>query len=282
MLTIELKGGLGNQLFQIYLLLTEVLKNKTNFILIQKRMPGTRQVFYWNNIFSRLKNNVQKKQIRCIDLKEQMFHYIPIPKINRKANVKFNGYYQSYKYFEKHYNRINRILGIDSIKNRYKTKYDYKNTISIHFRVGDYKSQTHCHPIMTKDYYIKSLKTIQNTISDRQDLTDTSLKVLYFGEKQDKDHINTIIDELKAIYTTFEFIKVSDSYADWEQMLIMSLCTHNCIANSTFSWWGAYFNNNPNKIVTYPSLWFGPQILKDKTKQNLNDLFPNNWIKIEN
>jgi hypothetical protein len=63
------------------------------------------------------------------------------------------------------------------------------------------------------------------------------------------------------------------SIPDYEQLLLMSLTSHNIIANSTFSWWGAYFNNNINKIVCYPSLWNG-------SNNNVKDLFPDSWNKI--
>ena len=56
-------------------------------------------------------------------------------------------------------------------------------------------------------------------------------------------------------------------------MLLMSLTSHNIIANSTFSWWGAYFNNNSDKIVCYPRIWNGSNI-------NVKDLIPETWIKI--
>lgn len=55
----------------------------------------------------------------------------------------------------------------------------------------------------------------------------------------------------------------------------MSLCNHNIIANSTFSWWGAYFNINPEKIVCYPNVWFGSEC-----NNSTQDLFPKNWVKI--
>jgi hypothetical protein len=56
----------------------------------------------------------------------------------------------------------------------------------------------------------------------------------------------------------------------------MSSCKHNIIANSTFSWWGAYLNENNDKIVCYPSLWFGNELQNKDTC----DLFLDNWKKI--
>jgi tellurite resistance-related uncharacterized protein len=72
---------------------------------------------------------------------------------------------------------------------------------------------------------------------------------------------------------TFE--KVDSRLDDWEQMILMSLCQYNIIANSTFSWWAAYFNTNANKLVCYPKVWFGP-----RANHDTKDLYLEDWIKI--
>ena len=67
-----------------------------------------------------------------------------------------------------------------------------------------------------------------------------------------------------------------NTLADWEQMLLMSCCRHNIIANSSYSWWAAYLNTNPDKIVCYPSAWFGPTIGHDTS-----DLCPPEWKQFQ-
>ena len=66
------------------------------------------------------------------------------------------------------------------------------------------------------------------------------------------------------------FIKLENGLSDWEEMLAMSLCKYNIIANSSFSWWGAYFNENKEKIVCYPSVWFGEVL----SYHNIKELHP--------
>ena len=100
--------------------------------------------------------------------------------------------------------------------------------------------------------------------------------MLYFCEREDNYDVLQMISKLSEIYSGFTFMKVDDTIDDWKQMLLMSLCHHNIIANSSFSWWGAYFNENNRKIVCYPSLWFGPAL----AQKDVSDMTPPEWTRI--
>ena len=74
------------------------------------------------------------------------------------------------------------------------------------------------------------------------------------------------------------FEKASDDMEDWEQVLLMSCCSHNIIANSSFSWFGAYFNDyNKRTMICYPNVWFAGNAAN---ANNTRDMFPPSWIKI--
>ena len=84
---------------------------------------------------------------------------------------------------------------------------------------------------------------------------------LYFNEEQDNNTVENIIKDIKKSYPQLNFIQCSNNIQDWEQLLLMSCCQHNIIANSSFSWWGAYFNINQKKIVLFIQVfWFGPKM----------------------
>jgi hypothetical protein len=89
------------------------------------------------------------------------------------------------------------------------------------------------------------------------------------------EDVNISIEKLMNKFKNIIFVRANNDLSDWEQMLLMSLCQHNIIANSTFSWWGAYFNENPEKKVCYPSLWYG-----EKANIDTTNMFPSSWIKI--
>lgn len=280
--TVNIKGGLGNQLFQIYALMAYCIEyNKQyTFLYNDKLTIGTTRPTYWNNLLINLKKftTTDKNIYKLPYYNEISFSYNKIP--HNKNAIVLNGYFQSYKYFVNYFAQINDIIGIYNIQQQIKnnntnilTTNNNQILISLHFRLGDYKNIQDYHPIMKLSYYIDSLKYIINQYSNKV------YKVLYFCEKSDNILVQYNIDKIKQTLnnTNIKFVKVNDTIEDWQQMLIMSLCDNNIIANSSFSWWGAYYNNNKNKIVCYPSIWFGDAMPE---KDNVQDLCPNDWIKI--
>ena len=209
--------------------------------------------------------------------------------VKKNGGVLLYGYYQSYKYFENKYEKIAKYIKLDDQRKVVRDKYfadnnidiisanSENNIISLHFRMGDYKELPDYHPITDTDYYIKSIGFILNKINYSED-TNRRVTILYFYEKEDAIDVLTKIELIKKEYPFIEF-KCSDSDSscteDWQQLLLMSACRNNIIAKRSFSWWSAYINNFEDKLVCYPSTWFGPACDKETT-----DLFPSNWIKI--
>ena len=98
--------------------------------------------------------------------------------------------------------------------------------------------------------------------------------VNFFFFSDDSDWIS---EQIGSEFGLIEIVNHNFSNNSANDMRLMSNCDHNIIANSSFSWWGAYFNQNKGKIVCYPSIWFGP-VLKDK--HFIRDLCPEEWVKI--
>jgi hypothetical protein len=153
-------------------------------------------------------------------------------------------------------------------KTREMYPFDYSDFISLHFRVGDYKHLQEHHPVLPFSYYTSALNVMMRMTTAR--------KILYFYEAGDKTHVEDYITRLKPLFPEMVFVSVDHSDPDYVQLSLMACCSHQIIANSTFSWWGAYFNQNKEKIVTYPSKWFGPA----QGHKDTQDLFPTTWIKI--
>jgi hypothetical protein len=123
---------------------------------------------------------------------------------------------------------------------------------------------------MPYEYYKNAL---QHIITNDSTITN----ILYFCEEEDIPDVEIIINKLKDDYCSIHFERMNNNLKDWEQMLLMSCCKHNVIANSSFSWWAAHFNMNPYKIVCYPATWFG-----EAAGHDTRDLCPMDWNKIQN
>lgn len=285
MLTCNLMGGLGNQLFQIFTVISYAIKYKHMFKFISAEELGgdgcTKRKTYWKTFLFKLSGFLMD-QYPHFDIvwNEQGFPFKELPQDILSYNnltIIVRGYFQSYKYFQENFDVICRILNIaekrldilEEVVDKFHSAQFLEKSISMHFRLGDYKNLPDYHPIMSSEYYKKSLQYIVNQL-------DYTPNVLYFCEDEDLESVNETIQLLKSEFPTIEFERATNTLDDWQQMLLMSCCNHNIIANSSFSWWGAYFNVNPAKIVCYPSVWFGPKM----SDVDVSDLFPDEWINI--
>jgi hypothetical protein len=265
-------GGLGNQLFQIFAMISHALENDLSIIFPYNENSNgfTERKVYWNSFLSSI-NYLIKSDIPQMDfMREKGFEYNKIVKVFGK-DIMLYGYYQSYKYFEDKYDIICNMIELEKKRNFVKTKYkqyDLNNSISLHFRIGDYIHIQDKHPILDISYYENALNEVVNNFPNVK-------KIYWFTEKKDFIEARNIIIELSSKFKNLTIMYIKNIEEDWEEMLLMSLCTHNIIANSTFSWWGAYFNDNPKKMVCYPSKWFGPALF-----HQTYDLFPPTWTKI--
>lgn len=265
MITINICGGLGNQLFQIFSGITYASKTNQDFCINEYHYntddPNiTKRYTYWENILLFLKDRVISRQILDSEKKiiEESFSYKELPLYDEDVSIL--GFFQSYKYLDRFL--INRYLDFDEDNNK-----KYKNICSIHFRFGDYKKYSDYHFLLDESYYIPAVEFM---------VRNRKSKFLLFYEEDDKLEVKRIMKQVIHNVPGIIIKKIDTNIPDYEQLIIMSKCDSNIIANSTFSWWGAYLNDNPDKIVIRPLKWFGPKAENKETK----DLFPPHWITI--
>jgi hypothetical protein len=279
-IAINVFAGLGNQLFQIFTVISYYIDNNINDYILYIKYNGYRE-YYWDTIFSKISQKVSLNRNIYEIYKEPYFHYKEIPIFNNDTLL--DGYFQSYKFFEHNINKIKDIIGIDDKINNVSLKYpEYtvNKTILLHHRIGDkigIKNNQLSHPLHKPKYYINAFKTL---ISKGVDIYDYD--ILYFCEAENNkivNYYNTQINNALKELTgkDLRYKKVSDDIPDWEQLLLMTSAKHYIIANSTFSWFGAYLSTSNNSIVCYPTTWFGPNYYQD----NITDLFPDSWVKID-
>jgi hypothetical protein len=255
--TASLMGGLGNQMFQIAHAMAQGLKNKSvsKFIPFSYTpMQASQPTKYINNIF---------KNINFVgDLPKTKKIFAPFEFVDLKFEttepIEFVGYFQSSKNFLGYGEKIKEIFlptdeFFQKITQKYPTLKD-KNTISLHVRRGDYVKIPQILPTLDKSYFDKAIEYNKEY--------DT-----LFIFSDDKLWVKENL--------SYENMIIVDGLEDYEELWMMSLCKNNIISNSSFSWWGAYLNNNLTKKVFAPSLWFGPQ-----GESNYHDIYENNWILI--
>lgn len=258
LVSVKLMGGLGNCLFQIAAAYSVSLRDSKKFICEKIVSHGSHKPIdhYLNNIFRKI--NFGDVNFSYSNYKEPFFHYNEIPKSSN--NLLLNGYFQSEKYFINYRNEILNLFEInEDTKNKLNDKYGNvlsKKTCSIHIRRGDYVRLNQYHTVQPIDYYEKSFNLIGN----------------------DYDYL-IFSDDIEWCKNNFDFIPNKhfiEGDSDYENLYLMSMCNNNIIANSSFSWWGAWLNKNENKKVISPKNWFG-----EKNKHlNTMDIYPKNCIVI--
>lgn len=297
MIVVNLSGGLGNQMFQYAFGRILSLHHKTDLILdlsnysinlnssyndyglaIRKYElgcfllePSFSEVTHKNFFFPKdnLASKILYKTERILKRKALIFEsqngYDEKIWSRVQRNSYIHGFWQSHLYF----NKIEQLLkndfkfNLNISRNEHLEKcIQQYDSIAIHIRRGDYESSTvvnNIHGLCSLEYYKSATSIIRNKI----------LSPVFYIFSDDIEWCKTNINWLPNA----NYIKNIDSPAYYD-MYLMSMCKSIIIANSTFSWWAAWLNQNPNKVVIAPILWF-----KNTTADELK-IYPKEWISI--
>ena len=296
MIVVKLQGGLGNQMFQyaigrklsllrntylkldIFHYFEEQTEEKTlrNFEL--KLFNINAEIANKNDILIARGQNKITPYRKLFNLNERYKPYYKQQTIIEKnqnfdadiAKCKSNCYLKGFWQTEKYFSDIRPIL-LEDFKFRIQPdhtnseiikKINASNSVSIHLRRGDYVTNKHynnVHFVLDKEYIYTAISYIKSKIE----------KPFFFFFSDDLDYV-------KANFSNCEntFQVDVNTKAAYNDMRLMSLCKHNIIANSSFSWWGAWLNSNPDKIVIAPEKWYKTDNIKT------DDLIPGTWIKL--
>lgn len=293
MVIVKLMGGLGNQMFQyatgrslaIHTNKKLVLyiggyefnrdatprKFKLNMFQIKAEIPSPFLIkikykkYFETTIIKRIKRKLKLKN-RTIVYNDESHQFISDLFLNKK-NIYLSGDFQSEKYFKNIRNiLLEDFLPQENIDIKYKkilTNVYESNSVSIHIRRGDYvknPSINQYHGLCSLNYYAEAIKHITKSISNPS--------FFIFSDDIEWVKHNLPISEQS------QYVSDINIFQDYEEMYIMSKCKHNIIANSSFSWWAAWLNQNSKKIVIAPKKWFTDESLI------ADDLIPANWIKL--
>lgn len=215
-----------------------------------------------NRFFQRLKRKLLLDKKRVIERDADQFYFKNLSYGLPNKDLFYRGYWQSYKYFEPiaelvkaqfTFPELTDKKNLDLVK-----RINNQQSVSLHVRRGDYIDHPLLGNICTLSYYQNALSLVNKKI-------ENPLIIVFSND------INWCKSNLKLIDA--EYVDWNSGKNSFKDMQLMSLCDHNIIANSSFSWWGAWLNTNPNKIVVAPTKWI-------KDLKCLNDLIPSDWFKI--
>jgi|19_taG_2_1085344.scaffolds.fasta_scaffold70226_1 hypothetical protein len=274
-LKIGTNGRLSNQMFQYATLVSVAKANSFDYVLPNSCIKKTYDA-YFNPVTNRselgcfelfdcfkincelIEDNELRKEIRYQYNEPSFLFDGAIFRINDHTNI--HGYFQSWKYIVEHEYEIRKQFGFkDEIlekAKKYINSIKCGSLVSLHVRRGDYLTKQHFHPVCSNIYYATAIEKLKDKLKD----------ITILVQSDD-------IEWCKNNFIGEEFI-FSEKCSGFEDMARMTLCDHHIIANSSFSWWGAWLNSNPNKIIYAPSQWFGDNPACPDSK----DLVPREWI----
>lgn len=288
MIKLILSGGLGNQMFEyaagralsirkkctlsidLYLLNKKTKATIRDYELTVFNIDAPISESVINKIAVKVFGAIRSKRLGYalinklgIFRDEKATYYDPKFELLSKETTLF-GYFQNENYFK----GISEQLRIDftfrsplSDRNeKIRLKIEQNASVSIHIRRGDYTSIDSNLPTLEISYYNKAIEYITSQINNPY----------FFIFSDDIEWVKENLDLSNVDHEFIDWNKNEDSYID---MQLMSLCKHNIIANSSFSWWGAWLNNKPNKIVIAPQKWY-----KGDTGIYPDGFLPKEWI----
>ncbi|WP_293739919.1 alpha-1,2-fucosyltransferase [uncultured Parabacteroides sp.] len=301
MIIVAIFGGLGNQMFQYALARSLQIKGedvKIDIELVNDRTcrPNfTYRDFELDNFSIKCEVATKREVLRFVPnlwantpklykqlfaLKRRIFNrglyvedieYTYDPYLFNISNAYLMGYFQTEKYFCQNRDQILSDFTLkremsESGKNICDRIDNFSETCAIHIRRGDYvanKEVNKKHGICSLDYYKNAIRYVEKIDEN----------MVYFVFSDDIEWVRNC-----ALFEGDKFVIVDNisSRPDYEDLLLISKCKHQIIANSSFSWWGAWLNVNEDKVVISPKQW-----LNEPSSNNLiNDLIPKDWIQL--
>ena len=289
MIIAKLYGGMGNQMFQYALGRHLAIKNKTELKLDISFFENYDWHDYSLAPFNIIEKFASKKEVRKYTIKNKLqklsyyirkiifdskkltephFNYFS-QALNYQGNIYTDGYWQSYLYFKDIAEIIKKDFTIKiqpSIENKLiLTNIVFSEAVSIHIRRGNYVTVKEVNDVLrpsSLDYYNNAISFIKSKV--------TSPVFYIFSDDIDWAKQNIMLKD------PHYFVDNNNSKTDYEDIRMMSSCKHNIIANSTFSWWGSWLNQNPHKKIIAPKTWFGSALQHLKT----DDIYTESMLKI--
>lgn len=239
-------GRLGNQMFRYATLLSLSKRNNTSFAIpdvnpeICSAFPGLSAHLASAEEIASAKGDYISKESIDFNFEPGLFAC--------RDDIRVSGYFQSELYFQDHAKQVRDEFTfskkvIDECEKYFanlKKTYDNSPICAVHFRRTDYTKLAHVHTNLSSDYYNPACNWMLSNIPECKLLV---ISDDYEWCKQNLPHDNFIFPESKGMF---------------HDMKLMSLCDAHIIANSSFSWWGAWLSENSKQIIA-PSKWFGPE-----------------------